>query len=67
MAKAKKTEYPEKLFVLRANAGTDDEFLQAAIYLNDLALETGETAPVGVYKLINTVRVKNKTTIEEGD
>lgn len=55
------TEYPKQLFILRVNADTDDEFLQAATDLDDLDICTGETLPLGVYQLQKTTKVINST------
>ncbi len=63
MAKTK-INYPKTLFVLRVNAGTDDEFLQATTDLDDLVLETGQKALVGIYILQKSGTVDGLIVVE---
>ncbi len=65
MAKVKKPEYPKTLFILRVNAGTDDEFFQVTTDLNELDISPGETLSLGVYRLQKTTKVTNNTFTED--
>lgn len=65
MRKAKKSPYPEKLFVL-GECGGGFGLVQAVDDLNDLAFEG--TKVIGLYELKKVIKATvSKTIIEEGD
>lgn len=65
MAKAKKPEYPKRLFFFRAYPDTTNEYSQTVISLQKLAVDVDETVFVGLYELKKVVKVANQTILEE--
>lgn len=63
MTVRKMHEYPEKLFVVVENKGTQDEYLSAAGSPGDHAV-VGETVAVALYQFMGMVKVKSTTTVE---
>ena len=46
---------PEVLYISVEEEGTEDEFVQASLSVNDVPMVIGETRKVGIYKLSRVV------------